>query len=246
MAVLAALGRGPAGAAAPRWAGGGAGGRARAARGRVRGVVEAASALLARPPDSRCCGSTRRDVGRARRVRRGHPGGRPGPGRGDSLAARVRNGRGPTRVDDFAGIDARGVRAGSGVRAAVAVPVVIEGRPWGLLAATSGDAPLPEGTEQPPDRARRGRGRGRLGGAGVEHAARPGRGAGGPAPTGRARGARGVGPRGARRPRSRGLVAGGRGLRHGPEVRARRVHADRGAGGRTGELRGGYARVGRR
>jgi signal transduction histidine kinase len=59
----------------------------------------------------------------------------------------VRRSGAAIRVDDFSGIDVRGVRAGWGVRAAVAVPVVIEGRPWGLLAATSGGGPLPADTE---------------------------------------------------------------------------------------------------
>jgi signal transduction histidine kinase len=77
----------------------------------------------------------------------GTPTGARAPAEGDSLAARVRRSGRAVRIDDFTAIDVRGVRAGWGVRAAVAVPVTGEGRAWGLLAATSGDGPLPDGTE---------------------------------------------------------------------------------------------------
>jgi|tagenome__1003787_1003787.scaffolds.fasta_scaffold20962444_2 signal transduction histidine kinase len=78
----------------------------------------------------------------------GTPAGARAPAEGDSLAARVRQSGQAVRIDDFAAIDVRGVRAGWGVRAAVAVPVTGAGGAWGLLAATSADGPLPDDTEQ--------------------------------------------------------------------------------------------------
>jgi signal transduction histidine kinase len=111
------------------------------------GVVEAASALLAGRPTA----LVRFEDDGTSVVLAASGGGTPvgarAPADGDSLAARVRRSGRPTRVDDFAGIDQQGVRAGWGVRGAVAVPVVIGGQPWGLLAATSADAPLPGETE---------------------------------------------------------------------------------------------------
>jgi GAF domain-containing protein len=65
---------------------------------------------------------------------------------GDIGPARVwRTGR-ASRVDDYQGVaGAEGVRAG--VRASVSVPLLIEGRLWGVLIAGSLGPPLPIGTE---------------------------------------------------------------------------------------------------
>ncbi len=69
------------------------------------------------------------------------------PASADGIPARVRRTGRPARIDSFAVMDVRGVRARWGVLAAVGVPVVVEGRGWGVLVATSGDGPLPDGTE---------------------------------------------------------------------------------------------------
>jgi signal transduction histidine kinase len=110
-------------------------------------VVEAASALLDGLPTSlvRFEDDGTSLVLAARGA--GTPAGARAPAQGDSLAARVRRTGATVRIDDFADIDVRGVRAGWGVRAAVAVPVTGDGHPWGLLAATSAGGPLPDDTE---------------------------------------------------------------------------------------------------
>jgi signal transduction histidine kinase len=64
-----------------------------------------------------------------------------------SVADRVRqSGRGE-RIDDYAGEPDAEQAVALGVRSAVQVPVVVGGRVWGMLSATSADAPLPENTE---------------------------------------------------------------------------------------------------
>jgi signal transduction histidine kinase len=69
------------------------------------------------------------------------------PGDGDGVTARVwRTGR-AARIDDYAEVRTLGHAADWGLRAAVGVPVPVDGRPWGLLVASSGDLPLPAGTE---------------------------------------------------------------------------------------------------
>jgi signal transduction histidine kinase/PAS domain-containing protein len=69
---------------------------------------------------------------------------------GLGIAAPARQTRLPVRVDSFAdgsGPIAREAR-GLGIRASVGCPIVVEGRLWGLIAASSrGEAPFPEGTE---------------------------------------------------------------------------------------------------
>jgi signal transduction histidine kinase len=57
--------------------------------------------------------------------------------------------RRPARIDDYAGVSgpvAEAVRA-LGLRAAVGVPVIVEGELWGVMAVDSRTAPLPAGTE---------------------------------------------------------------------------------------------------
>ena len=53
------------------------------------------------------------------------------------------------RVDDYTRERDAGLAARFGLAAAVAAPISVQGGVWGMLTATSGDAPLPEGTEQP-------------------------------------------------------------------------------------------------
>ncbi len=66
---------------------------------------------------------------------------------GDNAAGRVlRSGR-PERIDDYTRSPGGPVAAQLAVRAVVAVPVDVEGRLWGILAASSPDEPLPAGTE---------------------------------------------------------------------------------------------------
>ena len=69
---------------------------------------------------------------------------------GESVAALVLRTERPARIDDYTsatGSIAEYVR-GLGVRSAVGVPIVIEGRLWGSMVAASGRAPsLPTGTE---------------------------------------------------------------------------------------------------
>jgi signal transduction histidine kinase len=71
-----------------------------------------------------------------------------GPGGRNTASLVFRTGR-PARVDDYA--DATGPTAGParafGVRAAVGVPVMVEGRLWGVMTVGSTQRPLPAGTE---------------------------------------------------------------------------------------------------
>ena len=69
---------------------------------------------------------------------------------GPSIAALVRETRRPMRVDSFAG--ASGAIAqeaqGLGIRSSVGCPVIVQGRLWGVIAAsTTGDASFPPDTE---------------------------------------------------------------------------------------------------
>jgi signal transduction histidine kinase len=72
------------------------------------------------------------------------------PLEGDSVAARVMQTRGPVRVDSFAsasGPIADEARA-LGIRSSVGCPIVVGGRVWGVIAASSKrDAPFPPDTE---------------------------------------------------------------------------------------------------
>jgi signal transduction histidine kinase len=69
---------------------------------------------------------------------------------GQSIAALVRNHAGPARLDSFAGASgpiAREARA-LGIRSSVGCPIVVEGRLWGVIAAsTRREAPFPAETE---------------------------------------------------------------------------------------------------
>jgi signal transduction histidine kinase len=69
---------------------------------------------------------------------------------GVSVAALVRQSSQPVRVDSFAGASgpiAQEARA-LGIRSSVGCPIVVEGRLWGVIAASSkGEEPFPEGTE---------------------------------------------------------------------------------------------------
>jgi len=52
------------------------------------------------------------------------------------------------RIDDYAGAAGSGAKARElGVRAAIGVPVSVEGRPWGVMTAGSKGEPFPAGTE---------------------------------------------------------------------------------------------------
>ena len=66
-----------------------------------------------------------------------------------SIAARVKETGGPVRVDSFA--DASGPIAEEaralGIRSSVGCPIVVEGHLWGVIAASSREAPFPAETE---------------------------------------------------------------------------------------------------
>jgi len=65
----------------------------------------------------------------------------------DGIATRMwRSGR-AERVDDYTGIATATMAADLGVRAAVAVPVTVDGSLWGALSMSSKTDPLPAGTE---------------------------------------------------------------------------------------------------
>lgn len=64
-----------------------------------------------------------------------------------TLPERVRRERRAVRVDDYRDERDAGLAERFGLRAAVAVPIAVEGRVWGMLTATSSVRPLPEGTE---------------------------------------------------------------------------------------------------
>jgi signal transduction histidine kinase len=61
------------------------------------------------------------------------------------IATVLRTGQ-AARVDDYAGIEE--ARLGGALRSAVAVPVHVDGRLWGMIVVGSGEGPLPDGTEQ--------------------------------------------------------------------------------------------------
>jgi signal transduction histidine kinase len=69
------------------------------------------------------------------------------PSWGDRVTARVLRTGLPARVDSYEGITGAEPALAAGAVAAVGAPIVVEGRPWGLIAATSPDKPLPSGTE---------------------------------------------------------------------------------------------------
>ncbi len=54
----------------------------------------------------------------------------------------------PSRADTFEGTSLAEIAVAVGVGAGVAVPVVVEGRVWGALTASTPDTPLPEGSEE--------------------------------------------------------------------------------------------------
>lgn len=69
---------------------------------------------------------------------------------GPSIAALVRETGRPMRVDSFAGASGPIAQEaqGLGIRSSVGCPVVVQGRLWGVIAAsTTGDAPFPADTE---------------------------------------------------------------------------------------------------
>jgi signal transduction histidine kinase len=70
------------------------------------------------------------------------------PTDGNTRSGGVRRSRSPVRIDTFEGTSFAGVARELGVGAIVAVPVVVEGRLWGALAASGGRSPLPLGTEE--------------------------------------------------------------------------------------------------
>ena len=70
------------------------------------------------------------------------------PVSGDNLASRIRRSCQPERVDDFSTVTATNPSRELGVRAAVAVPITVNGQLWGMLGATSNSEPLPSGTER--------------------------------------------------------------------------------------------------
>jgi signal transduction histidine kinase len=65
----------------------------------------------------------------------------------DSISARMWTSGQPQRIDDFADVPGMLQVVTGNVRACVAVPVVVNGRLWGSLAAASRTGPLPLGTE---------------------------------------------------------------------------------------------------
>jgi PAS domain S-box-containing protein len=79
----------------------------------------------------------------------GVPIGAPFPLEGDSVSARVLRTGKPARIDSYA--DAPGVIAATvreiGIRSSIGVPIFVEGRPWGVMIATSKGAPLPAEAE---------------------------------------------------------------------------------------------------
>lgn len=68
---------------------------------------------------------------------------------GGSLTARVWRSGQPQRIDDYRDIAGATAQAAfeSGVRAGVAVPIVVDGATWGVIAAGSRGEPVPVGTE---------------------------------------------------------------------------------------------------
>ena len=66
----------------------------------------------------------------------------------DGLTAVVRRTGQPARVDDYRDIPGGDFYLRVGLRSAVALPVHVDGRLWGMIAVGSGEGPLPLGTEQ--------------------------------------------------------------------------------------------------
>jgi signal transduction histidine kinase len=54
----------------------------------------------------------------------------------------------PARVDDYREIPGGEPYVREGLRSAVGMPILVDGRLWGVIAVGSGEGPLPEGTEQ--------------------------------------------------------------------------------------------------
>jgi GAF domain-containing protein len=78
------------------------------------------------------------------------PVGSSAPYRGRNISAEVLGTGRPVRVDDFAeGFGAAAERVRSlGLRAGVGAPILIDGRVWGVVVATSKTGPFPPGTEE--------------------------------------------------------------------------------------------------
>ena len=66
----------------------------------------------------------------------------------DGLTAVVRQTGQPARVDDYHDIPGGDFYLGVGLRSAVALPIHVDGRLWGMIAVGSGEGPLPPGAEQ--------------------------------------------------------------------------------------------------
>ena len=77
------------------------------------------------------------------------PAGDPGPLRGRTVTALVRETGHPVRLDDYAtGADTQDPLHTFGVRSAVGVPITVEGRLWGtIIVGSLGDEPPPADTE---------------------------------------------------------------------------------------------------
>jgi signal transduction histidine kinase len=54
----------------------------------------------------------------------------------------------PARVHDYRDIPGGEPYLREGLRSAIGMPILVDGRLWGMIAVGSGDGPLPEGTEQ--------------------------------------------------------------------------------------------------
>ena len=67
---------------------------------------------------------------------------------GDNAAARVLHSGKPERIDDYASLRGASPAEDLGVRAAVGVPITINGRMWGMIGAVSASGPLPAETER--------------------------------------------------------------------------------------------------
>jgi signal transduction histidine kinase len=66
---------------------------------------------------------------------------------GDMLARVRRTGR-PVRIESHEGTPLADIGAETGVAAGIAVPITVEGRVWGVLAASTSGPPLPAGSEE--------------------------------------------------------------------------------------------------
>jgi signal transduction histidine kinase len=54
----------------------------------------------------------------------------------------------PARVDDYRDLPGGEPYVGEGLRSAVAMPILVDGRLWGMIAVGSGEGPPPDGIEQ--------------------------------------------------------------------------------------------------